>query len=73
MSNNYSIIIQWSEKDNCFVATLPEWENYNTHGESYEEALVNAQEALTFLVKSFLLQGKILPKVKNFKISTVAK
>lgn len=73
MSNNYSIIIQWSEKDNCFVATLPEWENCNTCGESYEEALFNAQEALTFLVKSFLSQGKILPEVKNFKISAVAK
>ena len=47
--NNYSyiIIIQWSEQDNCFVVSVPEWgEFYHTHGETDQEVLENAQEVL---------------------------
>ncbi|NEO00536.1 MAG: type II toxin-antitoxin system HicB family antitoxin, partial [Moorea sp. SIO3I7] len=30
----YSILIQWSEEDNSYVASLPEWGNYaRTHGD----------------------------------------
>lgn len=72
MDNNYSIIIQWSQKDNCFVASLPEWDNYNTHGESYEQVLDNAQKILASLIESFRSQGRPLPKAKTFQIpSTV--
>ncbi|MEL6912468.1 MAG: type II toxin-antitoxin system HicB family antitoxin, partial [Cyanobacteria bacterium J06598_4] len=36
---NYSMVIQWSKKDNCFVVTLPEWgELCHTYGDTYEEA-----------------------------------
>ncbi|MGL4882089.1 MAG: type II toxin-antitoxin system HicB family antitoxin [Waterburya sp.] len=72
MNEPYSIIIQWSEKDNCFVATLPEWGNYNTHGNSYEEALDKAQEVLTSLIKLSVSQGKVLPKPKTFQIVSTA-
>ena len=42
MNRNYSMIIQWSENDNCFVVTLPEWgELCHTYGDTYEEALNN--------------------------------
>ena len=70
MNNNYSIVIQWSQKDNCFVASLPEWENINARGKSYEQALNNAQEAVSFLVESYLSKGKALPEVKTFKINS---
>lgn len=48
----YSILIQWSNEDNCFVVTLPEFTNVMqpvTHGETYEEALKNAVEVLELL------------------------
>ncbi len=73
MNDNYSIIIQWSQKDNCFVASLPEWGNRNACGESYEQALANAQKILSFLIKSFKSQGKTLPKAKTFQIPSIAK
>ena len=35
----YSMVIQWSEEDDAFLVTLPEWEgrvfNPVTHGETY--------------------------------------
>lgn len=71
MNERYSIIIQWSQKDSCFVASLPEWNNVNTHGESYERALDNAQKVLASLVESSLSQGQSLPEVKTFKIHSV--
>ncbi|TRV05823.1 MAG: type II toxin-antitoxin system HicB family antitoxin [Microcystis wesenbergii Mw_MB_S_20031200_S109] len=47
----YSILIQWSEEDNAYIASLPEWGKYaRTHGSTYQEALDNAQEVLEDLV-----------------------
>jgi antitoxin HicB len=46
----YSMIIQWSEEDQCYVATLPEWGNAHTHSATYAEAAEMAQEALELLM-----------------------
>ncbi len=72
MNNNYSIVIQWSQKDNCFVASLPEWNNKNTSGESYEQALANAKKMLATLIESSKSQGESLPQAKTFHIASVA-
>jgi antitoxin HicB len=45
----HTIVIRWSDVDNCFVIFLPEFETVMqlvTHGETYEEAFQNAQEVL---------------------------
>ncbi len=50
----YSILIQWSEEDQCYVVSIPEFSDYYqpvTHGETYEEALKNAQEVLEILLQ----------------------
>ena len=47
----YTVIIQWSEEDRCYVASLPEWGPYcKSHGGTYEEAARNAQEVLELLL-----------------------
>lgn len=59
----YTILIQWSEEDNCFVASLPEWGRFcHNHGDTYEEALNNAQEVLELLIESSEEEGKALPE-----------
>ena len=63
----YTIVIKWSEEDNCFVIFLPEFEDIMqpvTHGETYQEALTNAQEVLELLVESSREENKPLPKLK---------
>ena len=72
MNDNYSIIIQWSAKDNCFVATLPEWKQCHAMGESYEEALTNARKAIDVLIRTSLAEGKILPKAKTFQTPSIS-
>jgi antitoxin HicB len=60
----YTIIIQWSEEDRCFVVFLPEFEDVMqpvTHGDTYDEAFQNAQEVLDLLVESALEAGQPLP------------
>ncbi len=58
MSENlhYSIVIQWSNEDQAYLVTLPEWEgrvfNPVTHGDTYEEAIKNGHAALEALVAS---------------------
>ena len=74
MNTNYSIIIQWSEKDNCFIAMLPEWgKEYHTTGDSYEETLKNAKETIALLIKNALSEGEALPEPHCFKIPSPIK
>ena len=64
----YTIIIQWSQKDNCFVVFLPEFKNVMqpvTHGETYEEALKNGKEVLELIVEEYQEDGKPLPEIKS--------
>jgi antitoxin HicB len=66
MNSHYTIIIQWSDEDECFVVSLPEWGEFcHTHGETYEDALKNAQEVLEMLIESSLADGETLPEPKT--------
>jgi len=66
MSYHYTVIIQWSQEDNCFVVSLPEWGEFcHTHGDTYQEALENAQEVLEMLIESCLEDGEPLPEPKT--------
>jgi len=64
----YTIVIQWSEEDQCYVVLLPEFTDIMqpcTHGETYEDALKNAQEVLEMLIESSLADGETLPEPKT--------
>ncbi len=43
---HYSMIIQWSIPDNAYLIEVPELPGLITHGNTYEEALRNAQEVI---------------------------
>jgi len=62
----YRINIIWSEEDNCYLVELPEFatsiQRYFTHGDTYEEALTNAQEVLELLIESYREEGRKLPE-----------
>jgi antitoxin HicB len=64
----YSMVIVWSEEDDCYLVHLPDFpeQRFRTHGETYEEAAKNGQEVLELLLedKNFSPQA-----VKNILIS----
>lgn len=72
MSENhlhYSMLIEWSETDQAYLVTLPEWAGRAlmpaTHGSSYEEAVQHGREVLEMLVGSALREGEPLPQPKT--------
>lgn len=65
----YSIIIEWSDEDNAYVVTLPEFPYCHTHGATREEALKNAQEVLELLIEADEEWNSPLPPPRLFKMS----
>ncbi len=62
MRMRYSILIQWSDEDSKYVVSLPEFGPYaHTHGDTYEDALKNAEEVLELLIDTYQAQGRPLP------------
>ena len=70
MKSPYTVVIQWSEEDRCFVVFLPEFVGRVmqpvTHGTSYEEALSHAQEVLELLIEDAIEEGIPLPSPISF-------
>jgi antitoxin HicB len=64
----YTVIIQWDEQDQIYIASLPEWGPYcKTHGATYEEAAKNAEEVLALLMKDGKGKPAALPPEKLFR------
>jgi antitoxin HicB len=61
LSCRYSMLIQWSDEDQVYVVTLPEFEA-KTHGSTYEEAAKSGRKALESLIESYLEEAKALPE-----------
>ena len=61
----YSLLISWSEEDQTYVVSFPEWEAHglvgHTHGDTYEAAIRNGQDVLHMLVESARKDGESLP------------
>ena len=63
MKGKYKIIIEWSQEDNAFIVSLPDFQIMQpcTHGESYQEALDNAQDVIELLEDILEQNGTPLP------------
>ena len=63
MKRQYSMIIQWSDEDDAFVVSLPEFGPYaKTHGETYAEAARMGKDALESLIEVYVRESRPLPK-----------
>ena len=67
---HYSMVIEWSDDDQAFLVTLPEWAEQViqpvTHGDTYEEAVKNGKEVLEMLIDGKQQDGKPLPFPKLY-------
>ena len=71
MTSRYRMLIEWSEEDQVFVVTLPEFPCNRTHGATYEEAARNGQEVLDLLIDTCEKEGRPLPPPRLFVSDTV--
>lgn len=64
----YTVLIEWSDRDQSFLVRLPDWEREGlvrgpvTHGDTYEQAIEAAGDAIEALVGSRLQHGETLPE-----------
>ena len=59
----YGIAVQWSEVDQCYVVGFPDFpgQRWRTHGDTYEEAFMNAMDCLDSLIEAYRITGHSLP------------
>ena len=64
-----SMLIKWSEEDQAYLVTLPEWAERvimpATHGSTYSEAVQHGQEVLVLLMHNVIQDGEPLPPPKT--------
>jgi predicted RNase H-like HicB family nuclease len=70
MNHHYSMIIQWSEEDNCYLVFLPDFVGMVnqpcTDGQTYAEAAMHGQEVIELLIEYFQEKGTALPDPKIY-------
>ena len=60
----YSFRIQWSDEDESFVATSAEFPGLSAFGDTYHEALSEAETALELMIETYQESGLPLPAIK---------
>ncbi len=63
---HYSVILEWDDRDDIYVVTIPEWPGCHTHGETLEEAVRHAREVIEMLVDDARERGEPLPEPRLF-------
>ncbi len=64
----YEIIIYWSREDDAFVTEVPELPGCMTHGQTYEEAIKNVQDAIQLWIDTAKEFGDPVPEPKGKRL-----
>ena len=65
MSIKYEVIIYWSEEDRSFVAEVPELPGCMADGETYEQAVANAQTVIAEWLQTAQELGRPIPQPRG--------
>ena len=65
MNYKYEIVIYWSKEDNSFIAEVPELPGCKSDGQTYQEAVINAQQIIEEWIETSKLLGGKIPKPKG--------
>ena len=64
--SRYSMTIQWSEEDQLFLVTIPEFAGRVlmpcTYGKTREEALQNGEEVIDMYLEAWQAEGDSIPE-----------
>ncbi|MBI5142396.1 MAG: type II toxin-antitoxin system HicB family antitoxin [Nitrospirae bacterium] len=64
----YEVIIYWSNEDSAFVADVPELPGCMAHGDTYENALKSAKEAICLWIDTAMEHGDSVPEPKGERL-----
>ena len=65
MSIRYELIINWSEDDGGFVVEVPELHGCMADGETYQQAVSNAQQVIEEWIDTARELGRPVPEPKG--------
>ena len=65
MSNRYEMIIYWSEDDNAFLVEIPELSGCMADGETYQQAVANAEIVIQEWIETANELGHAIPVPKG--------
>jgi len=65
------MLIQWSDVDEGFIVTLPEFGNAKTHGETYEKAARQGRLLIESFVMWYEQDGKPLPEQQTVSMDEI--
>jgi predicted RNase H-like HicB family nuclease len=69
-ASHYSLLIEWSDEDQAYIVSFPEWEATgligHTHGATYAEAVANGEDMLRALVAAAQLEGDPIPQPRRY-------
>ncbi|GHT65165.1 HicB family protein [Spirochaetia bacterium] len=63
--NKYEIIVYWSDIDNAYIAEVPELAGCMADGQSYSEAVQNADMVIVEWLETAHLLGRDIPIPKG--------
>ncbi len=61
----YEIIIYWSDEDEAFIADVPELPGCKADGQTYQEALSNAESIMDEWIETARELGREIPQPKG--------
>ena len=61
----YEMIIYWSQADKCFVVEVPELPGCMADGQSYAEAVANAESVIEEWVETARKLGRPIPEPRG--------
>ena len=68
MNNHYSLVNEWSDEDQAYIVSFPEWGvRLHTRGDTYEEAVQKAQELLELVIEDAVEDGTTMPEPRRFR------
>jgi predicted RNase H-like HicB family nuclease len=65
MASKYEIIIFWSDEDSAFVAEVPELPGCMADGQTYQEAVTNAQKIIQEWITTAKELGRTVPQPRG--------
>ena len=71
--NRYSMIVQWSDEDQLFLVTIPEFTDLVmmpcTHGKTRAEAISNGEEVIEMYLEAWQAEGELIPEPNTLQVA----
>jgi predicted RNase H-like HicB family nuclease len=65
MSIRYEMVIYWSDEDNVFIVEVPELPGCMVDGQTYQEAVANAETVIQEWIETAKELGRPVPQPKG--------